>query len=171
MAYMTIITANAVWSCPQTGDYKVICVGKGGNGNRSGTSYSVGEGGEIKEAVLNLTADTNVSCAFSSSASTFGSYLSAATGSTFSPVISSMGMTKFAVGGTGGYTLDGIYGGAGASAVSYANESATVTAAFAPASKNGGAAGRVGFGWGAGGGCSDNGSTNGSSGVIIITRV
>lgn len=81
----------------------------------------------------------------------FGSYLSAAGGLVTVPVLSTS-LSNY--GGVGGYTLDGVYGGAGS------NGSAT-------ASKNGGIAYTAGIGYGAGGGSSSQ-TPPGDCGALSI---
>lgn len=159
--YYRLITSNTNWKCPKTGTYKIIAVGKGGDGG----SNSVGCAGKLAEAVTDITKDTSVSCSFSSGVS-FGSIVTAADGAS-EPVPFGQSIAPYAAGGEGGYTPDGVYGGVGA--------------AFGPgisgmaglnATKNGGFPGSTGFGYGAGGGCTNTGTalqhTSGSGGCIVV---
>jgi len=77
------------------------------------------------------------------------------------------------VGGVGGYTLDGTFGGNGA-IFAYTGTNATNLTSTSPV-KNGGMPGATGNGYGAGGGYASNtagkSATLGRSGVIVIQRV
>lgn len=77
------------------------------------------------------------------------------------------------VGGVGGYTLDGTFGGNGA-IFAYTGTNATNLTSTSPV-KNGGMSGATGNGYGAGGGYASNtagkSATLGRSGVIVIQRV
>lgn len=171
MAYFKVITSAQTWTCPAAGDYKIICVGAGGDGAASGV---VGCAGAIAEAVVSLAANATVACSFTSGVAAFGSHLSAAKGGTFTPFGFVNGTNRIAMGGEGGYTLDGVYGGVGEKTVLSATDN--TPSMNSPATKNGGAAGRTGFGYGAGGGAylydntsdGNNKHTNGAGGAIII---
>lgn len=85
MGRIQYIETSQKWICPETGSYKVICVGGGGGG------YNLGEG-------------------INGGTTSFGTYLSARGGG----VITSEGVNAAGMGGSGGYTVNGVYGGSGA---------------------------------------------------------
>lgn len=117
MGKIQYIEASQEWICPETGSYKVICVGGGGGG------YSTSGG-----------------------TTSFGTYLSAKGG------ISASAYSQFdytIMGGEGGYTVNGVYGGSGAAV--YKSNDGTVCCGIS-AVGNGGNAHANGSGYGAGGG-------------------
>lgn len=170
--YTEVITQSKGWSCPESGTYKVICVGSGGDGTTDGM---VGDMGQIDMKCLALQKGASISCTISSDTS-FGSYMSCSKGSSIPLALSPNGSnvcTGVFVGGVGGYTLDGTFGGNGA-IFAYTGTNATNLTSTSPV-KNGGMPGATGNGYGAGGGYASNtagkSATLGRSGVIVIQRV
>lgn len=77
---MRVITATTTFTPEKTGKYKVICVGKGGNGSSYASVTSVGGGaGGVSIKTLELSSATNYSITISTTAS-FSNILSAVGG-------------------------------------------------------------------------------------------
>lgn len=170
--YTEVITQSKSWSCPESGTYKVICVGSGGDGTTDG---KVGDMGQIDMKHITLQKGVSVSCTISSDTS-FGSYITCSKGASISLAMAPNGLslsTGLFVGGVGGYTLDGTFGGDGA-IFAYSGSNASIMTSISPI-KNGGMPGSTGLGYGAGGGFTENNMnksvTMGRSGVIVIQRV
>ena len=64
--YTEVITQSKGWSCPESGTYKVICVGSGGDGTTDGM---VGDMGQIDMKCLALQKGASISCTISSDTS------------------------------------------------------------------------------------------------------
>lgn len=118
MGKIQYIEASQEWICPETGSYKVICVGGGGGG------------------VVGSSGGTT----------SFGTYLSAGGG-----VMTRSILGASSIGGSGGYTVNGVYGGSGA--YLFGSDS---SAYLASAVNNGGHIAQTGIGYGAGGGSNSN---------------
>jgi len=167
MAYLKIIDSSCEWVCPADGDYKVICVGHGGESSITNGIF-VGKSGEIAMGVYAFSTGDKVNCTISHQSSDFGSKLKAKNGNN-EEIKSIPQNSTYLIGGYGGYTLDGVFGGCGAFCAVAGEE--TVLTVSSSASKNGGAPGCCGIGWGAGGGVSNSVQSEGNDGVIIISGI
>ena len=170
--YTEIITQNMTWYCPENGTYKIICIGSGGDGSVDG---KIGDMGQIGMKFLSFVKGQTVSCTISSNTA-FGTYINCAKGGTLPIALAPNGIptvTNLAVGGIGGYTVDGMLGGSGA-IFAYSSGTSSNIASTAPI-KNGGLAGDTGIGYGAGGGfkakSTEKTVTQGRMGAIIIQRI
>lgn len=164
MNYIKLIEATSNWTCPKSSTYLVICVGGGGGGISGTGNNHTGRAGQLAVETVTLPANAIVPCTIGnggnagndSAAATdggstlFGAYLSASGGSRRYDSMNG--------GGEGGYTLDGTYGGNGGYRASGNAGGAT---------KNGGAPGSPGLGYGAGG----SQYSGGSKGVIVIKDI
>jgi len=176
MAYLEKITANKTWVCPKSGDYKIIAVGGGVDGSQN--NY-LGRAGTLNMGVFTVAQGASYAVAIgqrntnNGGTTSVGSLISASGGAgTF--FVSTPSAVR-SCGGEGGYTEDGVYGGVGA-VLGYIEGDVPVTYGYT-ATKNGGAAGQSGRGYGAGGGSTGAASgmgstyTNGTNGVVIIQEV
>ena len=170
--YTETITVSSSWSCPESGTYKVICIGQGGDATTDG---KIGDMGQIKMKFLTFTKGESVSCTISTYTA-FGTHINCAKGASLPIALAPNGssvINNLAIGGTGGYTLDGTFGGSGA-IFAYLGSNSSAISVTAP-NKNGGQPGETGLGYGAGGGFRAKSTeklvTLGSNGAIIIQRV
>lgn len=58
-AYM--ITSSSTFTAPQTGYYKIICVGRGGTGERTSGSYHGGDAGGVCTKIVKLAKNATLS--------------------------------------------------------------------------------------------------------------
>lgn len=79
---MRVITSTTTFTPEKTGKYKVICVGKGGNGSSYASTTSVGGGaGGVSIKTLELSSATSYSITISTTGASFSNILSAVGGS------------------------------------------------------------------------------------------
>lgn len=140
LAIVKIFTANDTFTVPQTGNYKITVIGKGGDGGKAGyysSSYCSGCGGGAggaAQSLLSLAKGEGYAITVDTSQSSFGSFLSAVKGGdgatrNVGTGGTSSGGNVFAIsGGSGKYggdtstaqaSLDGGDGGYYANASSY----------------------------------------------------
>ena len=81
-ALVGIFVANQTWTVPQTGNYRITCVGKGGDGGRGGNydGASGGGSGAWCRSLLSLTKGTEIQITVNTAQSSFGNYLTATAG-------------------------------------------------------------------------------------------
>ena len=86
MDIVKIFTENGTFVVPQTGNYKVTVIGKGGKGEAGGATYDSWKGGGgggtggAASSLLSLFKGEDVAVTADDSVSSFGSYLSATAG-------------------------------------------------------------------------------------------
>lgn len=157
MPYFKIIknlgtkAATGTWVCPADGYYKIVVVAAG----RSGSGGSPGSRGDIAAEVIYYTVGQSVNYSIQKSGEyndTYFGTVSVGAGAVKSlpPIIT--GAAAYSVGGEGGYTIDGVYGGGGAVSCQYNVSDALAEVCFMDSTKNGGMPGTTGTGFGAGGG-------------------
>ncbi len=152
LAIVKIFTANGTFTVPQTGNYKITVIGKGGDGSnavQNGIDYEYyagggGGSGGAAELTAKLTKGESYPITVSKSTASFGSLVSATAGKNASGRTG--GTAGTASGGSKLTSENGESGGAAAweDAVFSAGRGGSVTCRFVPDKvDNGGSANRV----------------------------
>mgnify|MGYP000966051679 CR=1 FL=1 len=86
---VAILTQSGTWTVPESGTYRISCIGSGGTAAgymQEGPGgehnwFTNGGGGGIAESTLKLAKDSNIAITLDAGVSSFGAYLSATAGS------------------------------------------------------------------------------------------
>lgn len=102
IALIGIFVFDTTWIVPQTGKYRVLCVGKGGAGGNSGSDYSGGGGasGGWCQSLLTLNKNEQYQITVNDAQSSFGSLMTATAGQNGCNSYASAEEPRGATGGT-----------------------------------------------------------------------